>query len=47
MAGNLMLTQTRIGKMKLVDFHPLFELQREFQIVEENAQFSGFFFLSR
>ena len=30
-----------------VDVHPLGELERKLEFVEENAQFSFFFFLSR
>jgi hypothetical protein len=30
-----------------VDVHPLLILERELEIVEENAQFSFFFFLSK
>ena len=33
--------------MVLVDLHPLGVLERELEIVEENAQFSFFFFLSK
>ena len=37
----------RMLQMVGIDVHPLGVLERELEIVEENAQFSFFFFLSK
>ena len=45
--GKLDVTQLRMLQMVGIDVHPLGVLERELEIVEENAQFSLLFFLSK